>query len=122
MQLPQRQPDLAGPIRVIVDGIPTPQQMVRVESGIPYLVPDGKLFVLTGLGAAESSINHVRLIVNGVVEVGRDQMLNASLDGSWDTTSIAPAPPGFTAAPGDILEVTVEGVEAGRAWGYLVDA
>ncbi len=41
--------ELKGPVRV--EGIPTPQQMVRVVEGSPFTVPVGKLLVVTGTGA-----------------------------------------------------------------------
>jgi len=43
---------------VRVAGIPTPQQMMRVEEGRPFVVPEGKLFVVIGLDLANLTMGY----------------------------------------------------------------
>ena len=59
----------ANPFPVTVEGIPTPQQMMRVVEGQPFTVPAGKVFVLTGLGKAGSGGQLISFQVDGVTEV-----------------------------------------------------
>jgi hypothetical protein len=40
---------IVGPVRV--DGVPAASEMVRVAEGTPFVVPSGKVFVLTALAA-----------------------------------------------------------------------
>ena len=60
---------LGGPIRVV--GVPTVDQLVRFIDGAPYVVPPGKLFVLTAIGGgdADPTQTGVQLSLDGDVEV-----------------------------------------------------
>ena len=112
-----------GPLPVTVREMPNPHNFVQIKEGEPYAVPRGKLFVLTGLGAARNSWDQAFLLVNGNIEVGVDRMLNSTMHATWDTVSVSVAPPGFSVAAGDVITLDTENhVWPARAWGYLVDA
>ena len=115
------------PTVVRVEGFPLPHQLVVIKEGEPLVVPEGKTFVLTGIGSTWNTRSHVGLKINGTIEVSSDRMLNASSSASWDTGSVSAVPLGLTAGPADVVEVGFfEGppyfpsAEA-RAWGYLAD-
>lgn len=95
---------------VPMDGIPVPSQFVRIESGMPYVVPLGKVFVLTSLGPTAST-SMVRLRLNGIPEVtaGVQQV---------DGLAVVDVPVGFSAPAGAALEVTGP---TGMATGFLED-
>ena len=50
---------------VDIDGRPSPGDFVRIEEGTPYVVPDGKLLVLTSVGGG----GEARVRIDGTVEV-----------------------------------------------------
>jgi len=96
------------PIPVSVQEMPDPHDMVviRQEEG-PYTVPEGKLFVLTSLGAQKNSTPTLSL--DGVLEFKSSQ-------------SHSPLPTGFTASAAQVIVVESHDLENhARAWGYLVD-
>ena len=103
---------IVNPIEVI--GIPDPRDMlvIKGEDG-PYVVPTGKLFVLTGLGPATGTSNlSAHLYVDGVVEA---YAIDAILCG----VSVMEVPRGFIVSSGKTITV---GDPNARAWGYLIDA
>ena len=115
------------PLRVTVDGIPTPQQMVQIKEGQTFVVPPGKIFVLTALGTKfYPEGGPVALLVNDEIEVEFDGTAGSVTLGlaAWDYPSVKPVPPGFTVPAGSTIKAERgpgSGL-SGRAWGYLVDA
>jgi hypothetical protein len=105
--------------------VPDPRAMlvIRQEQG-PWTVPAGKLFMLSGLGAASyvSSATPAVLLLDSVPELSSIGYAARPGEGGVDVqpVSVGPCPPGFTAAPGAVLTV-VAGSGDGRAWGYLLD-
>jgi|SRR6266850_3268732 len=99
---------------IIVHYGPDPRDMVQIKQGTPYIVPAGKIFVLTGLGGRDATLgSNYSLLVNGQVEV-TTTVGNASSAFSF----VLPVPAGFTAAAGSTLEAQA-GPGLARAWGYL---
>ncbi len=105
------------PGTIQVEGIPTPQQMMRVAEGQPFTVPTGKLFVVTGLGMAQVVAGygaHLRFDGQPVV----------SFYWSGEVATFVPIPPGFVATAGTVVSAdsaSGSGTNA-VATGYLVDA
>jgi hypothetical protein len=98
---------------VQVAGIPTPGQMVVIREGTPFVVPEGRRFVLTALGSTQQTYGG-RLYVNNVLEV------NSILGGgTYPTASLFPTPVGFSVASGSTIRVEGAFVLTGRAWGYV---
>jgi hypothetical protein len=116
---------------VIVSYGPSPRDMVQIRDGTPYVVPAGRLFVLTGLGtntnAGYQGGSFATLSLNGQQEV----VGQASSDGGsygaigiGSIASVSPVPPGFTAPAGSTIAVSGSGggsAGVGRAWGYLAN-
>ena len=102
------QPDL------IVKGIPTPAQMIRVVSDIPMSVPAGKRFVATGLGTTHGELTS-EVLIDGQL------LLKARLDNMYGY--VIPIPPGMAARAGSIVKVK-DNVTPSDAvlLGYLADA
>lgn len=104
---------------VRVPYLPHPRDLVQIPESKSYTVPDGMLFVLTGLGGTNggppnNGAVHA-LSVNGVVEV-------SAIDPYAFVLPALPAvPTGFTVPGGSTIEVAqVSGsLSPGRAWGYL---
>jgi hypothetical protein len=107
---------------VIVGYGPNPRDMVQIQGVTPYVVPPGKVFTLTAIGAT-ASINNgcsVHLYVNGSSE------LTAVGAVTSETSTVKSVPAGFTVPGG--ATITLSG-DAGcnlydtwlRAWGYLAD-
>lgn len=96
--------------RIKVVGIPDPRGALVIREGTDYIVPPGKLFVLTAMGLSQFSGGSPSFIVDGNDEL--------RVDGSAGIVSI---PTGVTVASGSTISVN-NGVGRGRAWGYLVDA
>lgn len=104
---------------------PHPRDMVHIDEGSTFTVPTGKYFVLTGLGRVEQP-GFAVLRVNGQNEVS--SYVNYGSNGAYwsssqNSTTVVPAPQGFTAQWGATIEVMTPGVPPhdGRAWGYLAD-
>ena len=107
---------IVNPIEVV--GIPDPRDMIVIDEAIPYVVPTGKLFVLTGLGSTKTgTAAGARLFVDGAQVLQNPGSTNA-------TTSMFPVPPGFTVPAGSTITLlhTSGTPLVARAWGYLVDA
>ena len=105
------------PIPVTVKEMPPdPHDMVviREEEG-PYVVPTGKLFVLTGIGTNDAG-HTVSLRVDGAIEAF------ASESSVRSPLSINAVPVGFTAPAGSSIVPHTGSLQMGRAWGYVVDA
>jgi hypothetical protein len=103
---------------VIVGYGPEPRDMVQIHEGTSYTVPAGRLFVLTGLGSGNFCTSPCALAVNGIHEASIGQSYNSGL---FTGQSVQAVPPGFTAAPGSIIDVTdgCASADDARAWGYL---
>ena len=104
---------------VRVQYMPHPRDMVQIEEGVPYTVPVGKVFVLTGLGtdiALQYSI--ATLEVDDVPRTQAVTSFNSNDTGM--VSAVAPVPPGFTVDAGHSISVT-SGQHGARAWGYLAD-
>src|SRR5689334_15980501 len=74
---------------------PDPRDMVQLHEDTPYVVPTGKLFVLTGLGVKFGGVYSV-LQVNGQSEVTA---------GSQSSSSVCAVPPGFTVPAGSTITI-----------------
>jgi hypothetical protein len=92
---------------------PNPRDMVQIREGMPYVVPAGKLFVLTGLGMA-GNLGFTSLTVNGQTEA-------ASYTGcsNGGPATVAPMSPGFSVTAGSTIDISGHGSGEARAWGYL---
>ena len=100
---------LAGPMTLRIDGIPAVSQMVRLEAtDLPYTVPVGTSFVITGVGSM-NNCGHVRWAEVTILLDGHDT-LNLSLDtaaaGGGNYRVIWP---GLVAHEGTVVEVCGEG-------------
>lgn len=98
---------------------PHPRDVVRVEAGVPYIVPAGKCLVVTAVGGSESFTDY-ELRINGTVEVKLDWARGGDSDGrpaTYLSSMLALPPPGLVALPRQSVEVSSSGA---RAWGYLV--
>lgn len=116
MAAPQLAQELPGKIlrRVVVEGYPRPQDMVQIEEGVPFTVPAGKVFVLTGLGVrAIATAASAYLRVAGVVEA-------QALPAGDPLVSMREFPLGFTVPANRVITVDHSTGDA-RAWGYLAD-
>lgn len=91
-----------------INGIPTPQQMARVQEGTDLTVPPGKVFVVTGLGSY-SAENDLRV----GVRFGAQTVLAATisqLTGSGAGPAVVSVPPGMVAQSGELVQaVTLQG-------------
>jgi hypothetical protein len=100
---------------VIVSYGPEPRDMVQIKQGTPYVVPAGKIFVLTGLGDAEA-LDYARLVVNGQIEA----IISTGCSNGGGSSLVA-VPPGFTVQAGSTISAEATGTINGRAWGYLAN-
>lgn len=91
---------------------PHPRDMVRIKEGIPFVVPAGRILVVTGLGDAVGSGGAKWLIVNGQNELSMTPVF------SQTPPSVAEVPTGLTVAAGSSVDV-IGGGGAARAYGYL---
>lgn len=93
----------------------TQRETVVVRQGTPFVVPTGKRFRLTGVGAADDQ-GLGRLLVDGQVEI------IGGTQGSGIGTSVMDVPIGFEVDSGHLVEVvSTAGLGLGRAWGHLID-
>lgn len=89
--------------------------MVVIKEGTPFVVPAGKILVVTSLGATANSVV-VDLLIDGQREV--QAVANIPTGGP---ATVGALPTGLTVRAGSSVEV-LTGSIYGRAWGYLVDA
>jgi hypothetical protein len=101
---------------IVVQYGPEPRDMVQISEGAPYVVPAGKLFVLTAVGG--TNWVQVQLRLDGQPVLIADAGLSAL---STTGTSMVAPPPGFTAPGGTTVDILRLGGSSGpaRAWGYL---
>lgn len=101
-----------------IEFMPHPRDMVQIREGTAFVVPAGKLFVLTGLGAIMPGPRALR--VNGVQELSAGW--HEPGPGIAEVVTVAPVPLGFTVAAGSTVEVGAGAPNGpGRAWGYLAN-
>ena len=101
---------------------PHPRDMLVITEGAPFVVPIGKLFVLTGLGVpySWSAPKGGYLQVDGVREVTCVAVATLGTDGA--VPSVVAVPTGFTVSENKTITVAGLNSTEARAWGYLVDA
>lgn len=91
-----------------VAGIPAPADVVRIEAGKAWTVPDGQVLVVTGIVLAEG------VGANNEITFDKETVFKAPGGG----TSSIPQP-GLVAEPGTDVKVKVKGT---YLVGYLADA
>jgi hypothetical protein len=120
MSMQQGPSDILQHVRVEYG--PHPRDMVQIREGTLYVVPPGRIFVLTGLGTdvwTGSGVPIAVLSVNGQDEVTAGFSSNST--GEAEGSTVAHVPSGLTASPGSSLNVYAGGLNHGRAWGYLAE-
>lgn len=102
-----------GPVQV--EGVPTPQQMMRVVEGQPFAVPAGKVLVCTGVGRVGN--------VNAPLDIRFDGSNVLVVWATQSTSQLAAIPQGLVAASGVSVSVFDNGgSQEGVLLGYLADA
>ena len=103
---------LAPQIPNRIAGIPAPEDMVRIEEGTPYTVPDGEYFVLTGVsmsarpfdaGTNTHLASNVSVDVDGIREL--TVVLAAGVPGA-NEANLVEIPPGFAVADGQTVSAS----------------
>ncbi len=111
---------------VVVEGVPTPDQMMRIEEGSPVTIAADQLFIATGLGVrnySNTSTISVSAHFNGGMVMEAHPIVNSnnSIPITGGGSSVVPIPPGLKAGPGTMISVDCDdGV--GVLLGYLADA
>ena len=101
-----------------VQYLPHPRDMVQIREGAPFIVPTGKLLVLTAVGSGSGS-RHGALLINGCEYIP----VNSEPCADRTSASMIPIPTGFAVSEGNDVDVySGSDVPDGRAWGYLVDS
>lgn len=102
---------------------PHPRDMVQIKENVPYVVPSGKLFVLTALGSTHA-FWEVLLSVDGQREALAENGPTFEGGGLGIGSNMKLMPPGFTAKAGAkvVVQGGAEKSDNARAWGYLADA
>ncbi len=106
---------------IVVEGVPTPGQMIQITELQSLMVPPGKLFVVTGLGSFKNSGGSgITLLRFDGVETVRVNITTSTGNGS----TVKLIPPGLTAPAGTLVEVLGgdSTPDDARCWGYLADA
>jgi len=107
---------------VLVGYGPNARDYVQIQGTTPYVVPAGKVFVLTAIGSTSSVPAGggclIHLNVNGGCE------LTAAGSPSGETPSVKPTAAGFTAPAGSTINLSTDnGCDTYnpflRCWGYL---
>ncbi len=105
----QKVAQLTFPTDVRVVGVPDPHTAVVIPESSPYVVPGGRLLVVTGLGRTSSSGTDVSVVFDGT------PMWFGSLTSNAQTTHDVPA--GLVAKAGTTVSA---GGTASVVLGYLV--
>ena len=101
---------------VIVSYGPSPRDMVQIAYGAPYVVPVGRVLVLTGLGDAYGFGNSSLMVNGNIVATVTTGCSNGG------GSSINALPVGLTAPAGSTVELGGAGTNtSARAWGFLAD-
>ena len=102
-----------NPVEVM--GIPSPDQLVRIDKGQQFLVPPSKVLVITGVASRQATAGSFQILVDGTNALG----------GYWDPISGNIDSTvyfwGYQVEAGSIVEITA----ASQSWiilGYLADA
>ena len=98
-----------------------PRDCIIIKNGTPYVVPAGRILVVTAFGDSDSvSTGYIHLTVDGVEEIGCKTKDYG--EGVGMITGIVPTPkPGLILNQGQTLSFSSSDTNF-RAWGYLVDA
>jgi len=121
-----QQPVVKAVVEQTINGLPTPQQMMRVVEGAPLVVPGGKLFVVTGFGALgqNGSTNSIDIEFDGTPVLRGHNIV--ALIGTGSVTgagpSVLPVPAGLVATAGTSIEAVSNTSGTGVLLGYLADA
>ena len=105
-----------------IEGVPTPNQMMRVVEGVPFTVPEGKLFVVAeaaSRGSGTDSTNRKDSFIEFDGEVVYAVRLSTG-DGYPSHPVV-----GLVAPAGTVVSVREEndlGTDQGLVLGYLADA
>jgi hypothetical protein len=108
----------------IYNGLVPAVAMVQIQEGVPYVVPAGKMLVITGIGASNfactSCASTPVLRVNGVPTCATAIGPGTGAD-SAGASSVSPVPIGLAIPAGAIVDVDDASPFSvtGRAWGYL---
>ena len=100
-----------------------PEDYVRIYDATPYTVPSAKRLIITALGNPNLGITYTNLYIDGNLEVTAHAHPSFGYGNGhgWGATilsSVTELPtPGIAAISGQLVTVN-----AGVAWGYLVDA
>jgi hypothetical protein len=108
-----------------IQGAYDPREAVVIREGTPYIVPTGRIFVLTALGSngdGSSKGESAELTVDGQLELSIIRPASTTSGGERNDSTVRPVPTGFTVSSGSTIEVDGLLTPLGRAWGYLVDA
>jgi hypothetical protein len=108
---------------VVVQYGPNAHDYVQVREGTPFVVPAGKLFVVTALGQSTlpscgTSPLRTFLKINGTPEA---TTWSGICGGGGDLSSVIHVASGLTATAGSTIEVDSDagGTGLARAWGYI---
>ena len=91
--------------------MPNYGNLVVIRQGTPYTVPEGKVLIVTMLGANTVS-GYSELLVNEVVEIGANTMAE-------NGTTMTPLPAKYYVPGGAVVSVQNSQDGAGRAWGSV---
>jgi hypothetical protein len=108
---------ISNPIEV--KGVPVPGNAVRIVEGTPYVVPAGRILVLTALGRAEVTLGLCTLQFDGQT-VATAEPNSSTAAGA--KCSMVELPPGLVAASGSTVTVQYQfspSNPGAQAWGYL---
>src|SRR5262245_49132911 len=89
---------------IVVAYGPNPRDMVQIKEGAPYVVPTGKVFLVTAAGSMGG---------RAVTLVRVNSQTRATIDtglGSWEISAgILPIAPGLTVDAGSTIEAAIQG-------------
>jgi hypothetical protein len=97
-----------------VEYLPHPKDMVQVKEGAPFVVPAGRVLVVTALGSVGINATNATLRINGVDETS----VNPAGNGQAAHQTMMELPTCFSAQAGTTVSV-VGSYGDGRVWGYL---
>ncbi len=93
---------------------PDPRAILVIREGTPYAVPEGRRFVVTGLGSTNPTVASVVLLVDGLPEMTTH---------TETSTTIRETPSWFSVSPGAVISAQggdVGDPGDGRIFGYLM--
>ncbi|MEO0479568.1 MAG: hypothetical protein AAF196_08820 [Planctomycetota bacterium] len=126
--IPASSGGLAVPQPLRVAGLPAGKDMLTVQQGSPLTVPDGRVFVATGIGLSALSQSSdseglVSIVADGltVLVVGLGDSRSTGSLSTQQSASVFQLPQGLTAAAGSEISATTKN-GAAVLFGYLEDA